>query len=301
MIICIAHRKDLDGLVSHAIVRRYALQQSLGIEHHLVSYEDIGRELNELRVSRHNLIVVADLGYNPTIPVEVVRELSEINTLVWIDHHDWSSGRELLMAGFKFIHSEELCAAELAWKYFLPRDRVAREIASLAHSHDFCEAGELAWKLYDVISSGYNKLKFIDSLARGETWSEEFQAAYERYQGAKERAYSFMEEHLIEGSVGGYSYAIALSPKYLSSTLAGLYLQGRGKDFVVAVYPDGKLSFRRNSPSVNLARVAQLFNGGGREAAAGGRLELEVKKENFKRVSGEIVGKIRENIEILTQ
>ncbi len=296
MIICIAHKKDLDGLGSHAIVRRYASKENLDIEHYFVSYDDLGKVFTQIEKEKRKFIVVADLGYNSKIPVDKVKELCKNNIFIWIDHHDWSSGEELLEADFKFIHSTELCAAELVWKHFLPEDKVAKEIAKLAHIHDFRQDGELAWKLYDVISSGYDKLKFVNFLAKGITWNEEFQEAYEKYQKAKEKGYAYLEEHLVEAKVGKYTCIIALSKKYLSSTLACLYLQEKGSDFVIVVYPDGKMSFRRNNPKVNLAKMAELFNGGGRAVAAGGKLDQEVNEENFKRVAEEIVKRISQKM-----
>jgi len=299
MIYCIAHKKDLDGLTSHAIVRRYAFQQSLDIEHYFVSYDDLGDALESLRGSRNNLVVVADLGYNPTIPQEVVFLLAEENNMVWLDHHRWDSGKEILKAGFKFIHSSDLCAAELTYRHFLPGDRVAREIATLAHIHDFYEEGELAWNLYEVISSGYDKLSFVDSLSKGVTWNEEFQEAFQEYQKTKKSAYSYIEEHMVEAQAHGYSFLVALSPKYLSSTLASGYLLDKGKDFVVVVYPDGKLSFRRNSKEINLTAIAEMFQGGGREEAAGGKLDAGVGDENFESITQGIVERIRSTEDIV--
>lgn len=296
MIICIAHKKDLDGLGSHAIVRRYAKKENLDIEHHFVSYDDLGEVFRQIEGSEGNLIVVADLGYNSKIPLETVKSLYANNRFIWIDHHDWSSGRKLLEAGFKFIHSNERCAAELVWNYFLPEDRVAERIARLAHVHDFRDEGELAWKLYDVISSGYDKLKFVDFLARGITWNDVFQEVYEDYQKVKEKGYDYLEKHMVVVKVGKYSCIMAISKKSLSSTLASLYLQEKGSDFVIVLYPDGKMSFRRNNPEVNLAKMAELFNGGGRAVAAGGRLDKEINEENFKIVTEEIVDIISRKI-----
>jgi oligoribonuclease NrnB/cAMP/cGMP phosphodiesterase (DHH superfamily) len=292
---CIAHKKDLDGLASHAILRRFARKTGEEVVHHFADYDDlaeiIGRLSGALRGER---IVIADLGYNSKLltALGALTKLCETNHVTWVDHHDWQGGEAVLKLGFRFIHSSELCAAELVQREFMPQDDVARELARLAHAHDFRESNELAWRLYDVISSGYDKLSFVEALSRGEFWNEGFEEAYKKYQLAKEKGYAYLESHLRFFSVDGYTCAVALSKKYLSSTLAALYLQEKGTDFVIVVYPDGKLSFRRNNPEINLRKIAQLFGGGGREVAAGAKLEREVTEENYLQVFREIVDAI---------
>ena len=293
--ICIAHKKDLDGLGSHAIMRRFASDAGEEIIHYFADYDDLAEIIVKLsREVKGESVVIADLGYNPKVLSArgALERLCEASQVIWIDHHDWQGGEEILKLRLRFIHSTELCAAELVQREFMPDDEVSREIARLAHAHDFRESSELAWKLYDVISSGYDKLSFVEALARGEFWNEEFEEAYRQYQHAKQKGYAYIDEHTEVFNISGYTCAMALSKKYLSSTLASLYLQQRGTDFVVVVYPDGKLSFRRNSSEVNLRKIAQLFGGGGRDVAAGAKIEKEVTEENYKEVFREIVNRI---------
>ncbi len=295
---CIAHKKDLDGLGSHAILRRYARKAHLRIVHHFADYDDLAEIVVELaRSLRGERVVIADLGYNSDLlsARDALSELCRSNEVTWIDHHDWQGGEEILKLGLRFIHSTRLCAAELVQREFMSGDEVSYEIARLAHAHDFREEDELAWKLYDVISSGYDKLRFVEALSRGEFWNGEFEEAWTRYQLAKQKGYTYLEEHMETFRIGGYTCAMALSKKYLSSTLASLHLQQKGTDFVVVVYPDGKLSFRRNNPAINLRLIAQLFGGGGREVAAGAKLEKEVTEQNYMKVFKEIAEKIEKS------
>ncbi|NOZ59577.1 MAG: hypothetical protein GXO66_08410 [Euryarchaeota archaeon] len=294
---CIAHKKDLDGLGSHAIVRRFAEREGEEVVHYFADYDDLAGIIVELSGKlRGERVIIADLGYNEEVlsALEALARLCGANEVTWVDHHDWQGGEAVLELGLRFIHSSELCAAELVQRELMPEDAIAREIARLAHAHDFREEDELAWKLYDVISSGYDKMSFVEALSRGEFWNGEFEEAYRKYQHAKEKGYAYLEEHLEVREVGGYTCALALSKKYLSSTLASLHLQKKGTDFVVVVYPDGKLSFRRNNPRVNLRKIAQLFGGGGREVAAGAKLGIEVTEENYREVFAEIVRRIEE-------
>ena len=53
------------------------------------------------------------------------------------------------------------------------------------------------------------------------------------------------------------------------------------------------MSFRRNNKEINLAELARLFNGGGREVAAGGNLRREIKIEEVLEVFEEVIKKIK--------
>jgi oligoribonuclease NrnB/cAMP/cGMP phosphodiesterase (DHH superfamily) len=296
--ICIAHKKDLDGLGSHAIMRRFAREIGEEVTHYFADYDDLTEIIVKLsEETEGEKVIIADLGYNSRVlsAKDALAKLCEANEVIWIDHHDWQGGEEILKLKLRFIHSSKLCAAELVQQEFMPSDEVSKEIARLAHAHDFREESELAWKLYDVISSGYDKLRFVEALSRGEFWNEEFEEAYQRYQRAKEKGYAYLDEHLEVFNIYGYTCAMALSKKYLSSTLASLYLQEKGTDFVVVVYPDGKLSFRRNNPKVNLRKLAQLFGGGGREVAAGAKIEKEVTEDNYRELFREIVERMKKH------
>ncbi len=297
---CIAHKKDLDGLGSHAILRRYAKEQGIEAVHHFSDYDSLGETIAELsRSLTSERVVIADLGCNAKLHryAGELRRLCERNEVVWIDHHDWDDAGELVKAGFRLVLSTEKCAAELVQEEFMPGDEHSRRIAELAHAHDFREENELAWKLYDVISSGYDRMRFVELLASGVLWCEEFERAYRKYQEAKRRGYEYIDAHTMVLEVSGYTCAMALSEKYLSSTLACLHLQRLGTDFVVVVYPDGKLSFRRNSERVDLGRIARAFGGGGRATAAGAKLDMKVDEENYRRVFLDIAARIERVLE----
>ncbi len=300
MLICIAHRKDVDGIACHAILKRYAEKKQEEIEHHFASYDDLGEILKKTSSVKDCTIVVADLGYNENIPFDIVRELAERNKFIWVDHHIWDKITPEKF-GIEFVHSLEKCAAELAWRYFLPQDEISAKLAELAHAHDFRKENELAWKLYDVISSGFDKMEIVRRLASGDFWNEEFEAVYEKYQKTKQKGYKFLDEHTIIKKINSHRVAVGLAPKYLSSTLACLHIQKRDVDFVIVVYPDGKMSFRRNNPEINLVRIAELFKGGGREYAAGGRLEEEVSEENFAQVAEKVLATIEEKLYTISE
>ena len=291
MFFVVAHGKDVDGIACHAILHRYAKFSNLAIEHFFVSYSDFNDAIYQ--IEGEGEVVIADIGYNARMDFEKIKQLSKKFKITWIDHHIWQININLPI---NFIVDKKYCAAELVHRHFLPQDKVAEELASLAHAHDFRKENSLAWKLYDVISSGFDKLKLTQLLARGVFWNEDIEKSWKNYQKIKEDGYKFLEEHHKVYDLGKYSCIIAFAPKSLSSTLATLYLQKKGHDLIICIWEDGKMSFRRNNRKINLAELAKLFNGGGREEAAGGNLRMEIKIRELSKVFEDIVEKLRKNL-----
>ncbi|RLG60010.1 MAG: hypothetical protein DRN95_00655 [Candidatus Hydrothermarchaeota archaeon] len=290
MFFVVAHGKDVDGIACHAILHRYAKFSNLAIKHFFVSYSDFNNAIYQ--IEGEGEIVIADIGYNPSMNFEKIKQLSEKFKITWIDHHIWPK----INLPVNFIINKKYCAAELVCKHFLPKDKIAIKLASLAHAHDFRKENPLAWKLYDVISSGFDKLKLTKLLAKGEFWNEELEKAWANYQKIKEEGYKFLERYHKVYNLGKYSCIIAFAPDTLSSTLATLYLQEKGHDLIICLWKDGKMSFRRNNKEINLAEIARFFNGGGREVAAGGNLGREIKIEEVSEVFEEIAKKVEKAI-----
>lgn len=299
MIICIAHRKDLDGIACHAIVHRYAERRCREIEHVFVNYDDFEAAIAELSASDCE-IVIADMGYNAGFAKLKHRllQLAKSNRISWLDHHDWSDAKDFLKLPIRFVLSSELCAAELVQREYASEDEVSRKIAALAREHDFRKSSELAAKLYEIISSGFEKPKLVQTLAQGIFWDEELEKAYEDYQIRKKNALKLLEERSKLYRIGDWTCLLSFSDDSLSSSLACDALLKKGSDFVACVWQDGKLSFRRNS-SVPLVKIAKLFSGGGRDEASGGKLEKEVKEKDYEKALEEIVQKIALAYEVL--
>ncbi len=301
-ILCLAHRKDVDGLASHAILRRYALINGYSIKHFFVNYGDFNDAIREISDYVGKLIVVADIGYNKNFMEvsEILKKLAEKNEFLWIDHHDWSDSK--LNTDIKFIIDMKYCAAELVYRTFMKDDEVSKELAYLARTHDFRlknERSELADKIYEVISSGFDKEKIVDYLSKGIFWNEEFENAYIKYQKAKEKGFKFLDEH-VKVYKNRYKFVLALSKDYLSSTIATSYLLEKyDVDFVVCLWKNGKMSFRRKNKKINLKEIAKNFNGGGREEAAGAKIDITINEDNFEEIFDKISEKIKNILETI--
>ena len=294
-IVCLAHRKDVDGLASHAILRRYALTNGYKIQHFFVNYGDFNEAIKKISKYRDKLIVVADIGYNKKFSevFEILNDLSNKNKFLWIDHHDWSDSD--LDGNIEFIIDIKYCAAELVYKTFMKNDNISKELAYIARTHDFRlinEKSELADKIYEVISSGFDKERIVDYLSRGIFWNDEFEDAYKKYQKAKEKGFKYLDEH-VKIYKNKYKFVIALSKDYLSSTIATSYLLNKyDVDFVVCMWKNGKMSFRRKNKKINLKEIAKNFNGGGRDEAAGAKIDLTVDEGEYEKIFDKVAEKI---------
>jgi oligoribonuclease NrnB/cAMP/cGMP phosphodiesterase (DHH superfamily) len=277
-ILCLAHDRDVDGIGSHAILRRYAAREGVPIDHHFLDYPDLCSTLSRLSGGKGWEVVIADLGYSPTL-MECLRDLerlAERNRVSWFDHHDWTEGERLQHLPISFHLQRDRCACEIVQEEFLPGDDVGERIARLAHHHDFHEEDALAWRLYEIISSGYEKEALVDLLSKGIFWNRELEKRHRAYQEFKEAAFRTLQRTSACYRIGALTCVLGYSPPGLGSTLATAHLLGRGADLVVCLWRDGKMSFRRRREGIDLVRIARLFRGGGRADAAGGFLGREV-------------------------
>lgn len=293
-ILVVAHERDVDGLGCHAIVHRYAALKHRPVKHFLTDYANIAKVLSSFVSITGKEIVIADLGYSDALfgILDELRKLSSNNEVRWFDHHDWTGGEELLSLPIDFKLDTSLCASELVQRHYLPLDEVAIKIASLAHDTDFMLADELAWKLYDLISSGYDKHELVSSLARGLFWNPAFEARHQAYQKTKAKAFAYLEEHSKDYRVADLKITLGFAGKELSSTLAANHLLKRKGDIALCLWESGKLSFRRNNDKVDLGKLARHFEGGGHAYASGGFYRSPVDGTNYLEAFEIIVKKL---------
>ncbi len=292
-LLCIAHRRDLDGIACHAIARRCAERGNREIEHAFADYDDLESILTKLNTSGCE-IIIADLGYNASFLKlkHALKKLGESNRIAWLDHHDWSEAKDFLKLPIKFVLSSEFCAAELMQREYAREDEISKKIAALAREHDFGRGSELARKIYEVISSGYEKPKLVQALASGTFWNEELERVHEGYQSKKKNALELLDERSKFYGIGDWTCVLGYANNLLSSSIACEAMLKKGADFVVCVWGDGKLSFRKNRRDVPLVKIAKLFAGSGREEASGGTLSHEVDEKNYEQAFEEIAQKI---------
>ncbi|MDF1538555.1 MAG: DHH family phosphoesterase [Candidatus Thorarchaeota archaeon] len=160
-LLSISHDKDVDGLNSAAIVRRYAKSKGLKHEVILTDYGGFEKVFGKVAAYRNTLIIVTDLGMDETELDKVYdglsRAIAQGCRVVWLDHHQWSdtSAKRILSLGNKTVLkiNHEYCAAEIAFKVLMPRDEISEELARIAHDTDFNHREiEVANALTDALS-----------------------------------------------------------------------------------------------------------------------------------------------------
>jgi oligoribonuclease NrnB/cAMP/cGMP phosphodiesterase (DHH superfamily) len=217
----------------------------------------------------------------------------------WNSHHGYSAqDAELLM---RYAHTTDLsgplhngvlpkekkCAAELAQQRFLPNDRVAQELARMAHDVEFWErTHETAIKLADLLASGHDAKQLADSLSRGAFWNDHYEQLHRDYLARKRAALQDILSHLAIKNIAGTNFGFTLAPQFLPTADAGQHVldSHAGVDVSVVLYRNGRVSFRkRDACAHNLAEFAKLFGGGGHAYAAGAKLAQfpSVTRDNF--------------------
>ena len=160
-LLSISHDKDVDGLTSAAIVRRYALSRNLEFDVLLADYGDFEDVFSSVSLRKDTLIVITDLGMDDAsldfIITSLKRAISQGCRVVWLDHHQWSKKS---IAAIQSLDNKpvlrinhEYCAAEIAYKSLMAKDDVSAELATIAHDTDFnLREIEFAGALTDALS-----------------------------------------------------------------------------------------------------------------------------------------------------
>ena len=144
-LLSISHDKDVDGLHSAAIVRRYAKMKGLKHDVILTDYGGFEKVFAKVAAYRNTLIIVTDLGMDDSeldkVASGLTRAISQGCRVVWLDHHQWSdkAAKTILSLGNKPILkvNHDFCAAEITLKVLMPRDEASQELARIAHDTDF--------------------------------------------------------------------------------------------------------------------------------------------------------------------
>ncbi len=144
-LLSISHDKDVDGLASSAIVRRYALSRSLEFDVILTDYGNFQDVFAAVALRRNTLIIITDLGMDDLVLDFIIssleRAISQGCRIVWLDHHQWS---KKAVAAIQSLGNKPIlkvnhdhCAAEISHKVLMANDEISSELASIAHDTDF--------------------------------------------------------------------------------------------------------------------------------------------------------------------
>jgi len=282
-VISIYCSEKLDGVAGAAIVMRHATLNKLPTHFggflHLDALED---ELEDMAKREHQLIFVIDVSITPD-HIPLLEKVNKKNKIVYWNTHD----EESVVPPSKLFDKSQgnKCSAELAQQRFLPNDIIAKKLAELAHEVKFWQIqDEHAAKLSDLITAQYNPVELIDALSRGVIWNEHFEKFYTNHLEKKNIAYEELIKSLTVKSYVNYRFGFAYSSPILNTADAcQKILDGHaGVDVAVVLYRDGRIGLRRrDNCDVNVKKLAELFNGGGKPFAAGARLKVQITKETL--------------------
>lgn len=306
MLHVVAH-VDVDGIACHTIAEMWARESGMVTQHYFVDYQSIVVEMKKLSkvIGPEDRVLIADIGYSKDLINLFLNLYGDLAIKVsWFDHHRWDDEAVAKVKSVtkELVVDESLCAAEILWKRFLPKNDIAKQLACLARAHDFSGKGskqsdfDCACRIQDVITSGYSKELIVNQLSEGAIWIASFEAAYRRYQEVKADATRRMNETIekycisIDGVV--VNVALAFAPKSLEPKEAKKQLLiESGCDVVIAVWPNGRIAYEVVSERFMIIsqRINSNFKGGGRGLVGGATYPQSVKLETRKQCFNEII------------
>lgn len=299
-----SHAQDMDGVASAAIMSRYLESQGKEVEVDFINYGTVKKDVGRMKELENTDIYVLDFHFDD---METFKDLDEVlergnKVAYWGDHHpltpELKTAHERYAALTDLISPSERCAAEIAKDRYAPTDPIAQKLAQYAHDQDFYEKEiDTANKVSDLISSNYDKQKLVSMMKQGETWNDELEETWQKYDDKRQEGYQKMDEKVKVFNYGDVSCAVSIKEPYLSGSDAGNHLLDKyNTDMIAVMSPSGVMSLRRSEDcTVDLGEVAQMFNGGGHAYAAGAKLDFKVKTdEAYARALETIDGRLTE-------
>ncbi|MFY3741459.1 MAG: RecJ-like exonuclease [Candidatus Nitrosomirales archaeon] len=126
--VCISHNRDVDGIVSAALIRNVTRCDVL-----LTDYEQMIKTMKS--VENTNEIYICDLGLTEETEADFNEQLNRLKKtadIYYIDHHRLSekSLKTIANSGIRVVHSTEDCASVLIHQ--LHKDKLPKQTALLA-------------------------------------------------------------------------------------------------------------------------------------------------------------------------
>lgn len=291
-----AHRRDVDGLMSAAIfLRAYPLASVRFVDYGLDDMVHLLHELSEL--NDVELAVIADFGLDDDKTdsmVSALRSLVARGTRVnWLDHHNWSDSsiKAVREAGVELVKppDREACGAELVQKRYAPSDGYSKRLAEIANMTDFHKPLDEVGKMLTGVVDYYNSMskgecdKRLERLAQivseGVLVDSVVLDDYHHYTELVNMAEEELKRSARLLSSGGFRVAVGFATGPLGPTRTCDILRDSIPSDIQVYVKGRKVSFRRSNESVDCAKIATAFGGGGHDYAAGGEVDFEVRTD----------------------
>lgn len=152
----VAHGKDTDGIIAHALLEKLEREAHPGSEivHHYVDYPDFEETLKGVilgivdRNSNNSILYIADMSIEKDMK-DLLRSLKRNNVpSTLIDHHSGTLRAQWEIKRYfkKFLAHGEKCTSELIFEKLVDQSSIdayyCKYLASVAQAHDFDIPGE---------------------------------------------------------------------------------------------------------------------------------------------------------------
>jgi oligoribonuclease NrnB/cAMP/cGMP phosphodiesterase (DHH superfamily) len=309
-----SHEQDVDGIFSAAIIRLAfpdceIILTNYGLENMLFVADKIRSAVSH----DGGTIIMADIGANEEsyAPLLETLQLAKASgwSNIWLDHHIWPQGPRLElgevceMVLFRETDGVKKCTAELCVERFIPENKYAMQLASIAHRTDFPDSARFPIPPITALISYYlgfpalrNRLQdvILRNVVKGILWDSQMQAdvmeaSYLIEESmAKSVAEMIQKEFQLPDGQMSVRVAIAKADSFVNrSMLLGKIMDESKIPIGIAYTDDGKISIRKKDGAptfVDCSKIAHEFKeGGGHVPAAGGFLRAD------PRISGNAV------------
>lgn len=289
--------EKLDGLCAAAIIFRHATLAKLPA--HFAGFlhpESLPTELQELAREKNKLIFLLDSSFTPE-HLAVIDIIAKTNKIVYTNTTDLSSIK--IPARFSDQHDKK-SSAEQAQERFLPNDSVAKQLAHIAHEHKFWKINDdRTTKLADLLLSGYSTLELIETLSRGMYWNDRFETAHQQFTQKKNAALDELLKTITIKTYLTHRIGFCLASNFISPPEAcdKMLSSHAGIDIACCLFRDGRIAFRRrDSGTLDLKAIAEIFGGGGQPYASGAKLAQQISKDSYPDVLFKIDTALRNHL-----
>lgn len=282
------HKIDFDGICSYVVVRD-ALETNAAIAQSPVEIVPIPWNRGDVvpDLTEYDTVYVLDV----CLPVEVMKELNDMTTLVWIDHHE-TSIREMSEAGLSHVRGlrgKGVSACELAWARMNPGEKLPKAVAMLS-AYDVWDKKRFDWNGETLpFQYGLRNRYALDA----EAFCNDFGRILTYTDAVIDEGRAVLKYVRASGRVAARNYGFDVTVAGKMKGLAILSDNGdsvpyeesaieRGAEVVVMLNRLGDDRYKvscfcpQGHPSVHLGEYLKVFyGGGGHESAAGATVNEE--------------------------
>lgn len=242
------------------------------------------------KIRKNEIVIIVDFSLNST---EDWERLFEITTKVtWIDHHKTvlEAGKHDIASKLSGIRSISKSACELTWEYFYPNEEATRIVKCVGDYDMWAFKCSETWDLYYGLMSENIKPEspFWDIHLVNYYGTEFFNLLLEKGRvievSEKARCRTLIEATGFYADFEGHRCICVNSP--LTGARVFDSVDKKTFDIMSIYYHDGSMFvISIYSDSVDVSKIANIYNGGGHKNAAG-FVSIHLPFYNIRRIYG---------------